>query len=47
MFAMQLVQFVEHEFDVVVETEDLELKNFSSINALSDFVARKRLEAVG
>lgn len=47
MFAMQLVQFVEHEFQVTVESEDLELKNFSSINALSDFVARKRLEAVG
>lgn len=45
MFAMQLVQFVEHEFRVTVESEDLELKNFSSIDALSSFVERKRSEA--
>ncbi|MFJ9693764.1 acyl carrier protein [Kitasatospora sp. NPDC101183] len=41
MFAMQLVTFVEHEFGVTVENEDLELDNFRSIGALEAFVGRK------
>jgi methoxymalonate biosynthesis acyl carrier protein len=40
--AMQLVLFVEKEFSVKVENEDLDLKNFSSIAAISDLVARKK-----
>ncbi|HEU5474646.1 MAG TPA: phosphopantetheine-binding protein [Actinophytocola sp.] len=46
MFAMQLVSFVEHEFDITVENEDLELDNFRSIGALEKFVTRKLTEAV-
>lgn len=42
MFAMQLVQFVEEAFGVVCESEDLEIDNFRSIDALSAFVERKR-----
>ncbi|MDK0524608.1 phosphopantetheine-binding protein [Streptomyces sp. ML-6] len=41
MFAMQLVSFVEHEFGITVENEDLELEYFRSIGALDAFVARK------
>ena len=41
MFAMQLVQFVESDFGVTVDSEDLELDNFRSIDALSAFVERK------
>lgn len=41
MFAMQLVSFVEHEFGITVENEDLELEYFRSIDALDAFVARK------
>ncbi|MEV3993749.1 phosphopantetheine-binding protein [Streptomyces sp. NPDC049837] len=41
MFAMQLVSFVEHEFGVTVEEEDLELDHFQSIAAIDAFVARK------
>jgi methoxymalonate biosynthesis acyl carrier protein len=41
MFAMQLVQFVESGFGVTVDSEDLELDNFRSIDALSAFVERK------
>jgi acyl carrier protein len=40
--AMQLVLFVEKEFSVKIENEDLDLKNFSSIAAISNLVARKR-----
>ncbi|WP_369198664.1 phosphopantetheine-binding protein [Streptomyces djakartensis] len=41
MFAMQLVSFVEHEFGITVENEDLELEHFRSISALDAFVTRK------
>jgi acyl carrier protein len=38
---MQLVMFTEKEFQVKVENEDLDLKNFSTINAIDEFVRRK------
>jgi methoxymalonate biosynthesis acyl carrier protein len=41
MFAMQLVTFVEHEFGVTIENEDLELDNFRTITAISGLVGRK------
>jgi acyl carrier protein len=41
LFAMQLVLFVEKEFGIKVENEDLDLVNFHSVNALDEFIARK------
>lgn len=41
LFAMQLVLFVEDEFSLRLDNEDLRLDNFRSINALADLVARK------
>lgn len=41
MFAMQLIAFVEHEFGITVDNDDLELDNFRSIGALDAFVSRK------
>ncbi|HEX6900420.1 MAG TPA: acyl carrier protein [Thermoanaerobaculia bacterium] len=41
LLAMQLVAFVEKEFGVRVEDEDLDLDNFRSINAISSLVSRK------
>ena len=41
MFAMQLVQFVEGEFGLAVESEDLELDNFRTVNAIVALVERK------
>lgn len=41
MFAMQLVQFVESEFGIAVESEDLELDNFRTVDAISALVERK------
>ncbi len=46
MFAMQMVQFVETEFGFTVESEDLDLDNFRSVDAISAFVARKQGAAV-
>lgn len=45
MFAMQLVQFVEQEFGIAVENEDLEIDNFRSVNAIAALVERKRSSA--
>ncbi|HEX5724526.1 MAG TPA: phosphopantetheine-binding protein [Longimicrobiaceae bacterium] len=42
MFAMQLVQFVETTFGITCESEDLEIDNFRSIDALTAFVQRKQ-----
>ncbi len=41
MFAMQLVQFVESEFGITVESEDLELDNFRTVASIASFVERK------
>lgn len=41
LFAMQLVMFTEKEFQIKVENEDLDLKNFSTINSLSGFILKK------
>jgi len=42
LFAMQLVFFVEKEFQLVVENEDLQLDNFRTIDALANLVQRKK-----
>jgi len=46
LFAMQLVMFIEGEFAVAVEDEDLDIANFNSVENINSFVARKRC-AVG
>ena len=42
MFALQLVQFVEGEFGVTVDSDDLELDNFRTVSSIAQFVDRKR-----
>jgi methoxymalonate biosynthesis acyl carrier protein len=41
LFAMQLVMFVENEFAIVAQREDLHIRNFCSIAALTKFVEAK------
>ncbi len=38
LFAMQLVLFVENEFDQEVPDEDLKLSNFCSVDAIANYV---------
>lgn len=45
MFAMQLVQFVETTFGITCESDDLDLDNFRSVDALTAFVRRKQAVA--
>ncbi|MCI0470330.1 MAG: hypothetical protein L0Y73_01580 [Candidatus Aminicenantes bacterium] len=46
LFVMQLVLYIEKEFDIVCQGEDLDMDNFRSINKINDFVSRKQM-AVG
>lgn len=41
LFAMQLVTWVEQQFDICVEDEDLDIENFNTINAIAQFADRK------
>jgi acyl carrier protein len=41
LLAMQLVAFVEKEFGISVQDDDLDLDNFRSIDAISQLIARK------
>ena len=45
MFALQLVQFVEGEFGVTVDSDDLELDNFRTVSSIASFVERKQAAA--
>jgi len=42
LMAMQLVVFVEKEFGITIEDEDLDFDNFRSIRAISNLIERKR-----
>ena len=41
LLAMQLVQFVEKEFSVTIEDEDLDLDNFRTIDDIDALIGRK------
>ena len=45
LFAMQLVMFVEKEFGMTIDDEDLQIDNFRSVNAVVDLVTRKSTHA--
>jgi len=45
MFAMQLVLFLEKSFQIAVANEDLEIKNFQTINAMAELIERKTTPA--
>jgi len=41
LFAVQLMTFIEKAFAIEVDMDDLDIKNFRSLNATTDFVVRK------
>ncbi len=41
LFAMELVLFVEGEFSIEIDDNDLQMDNFRSIDALADLIDRK------
>jgi acyl carrier protein len=40
-FAMQLVAFVEREFEISIDNQDLDMDNFRTVNALANLIKRK------
>lgn len=42
LFAMQIVLFVEGTFGIMLDSDDLMLDNFRTVNALTDLVSRKQ-----
>jgi acyl carrier protein len=42
LFAIQLMNFLESHFDLVLDVEDLDLRNFSTLNRINAFVQRKQ-----
>ena len=45
LLALQLVSFVEKEFGVAVEDDDLDLDNFRTVDRIAAFVERKLVAA--
>ena len=45
LFAMELITWVEKEFGIQVEDEDLDIENFNTIVAIAELVARKSRHA--
>lgn len=46
LLAMQLVGFVEKEFGIAIEDEDLDFENFRTVNNISALVDRKEATLV-
>ena len=42
MFALQLVMYLEKEFSIKIENDDLQLSNFNTINHIEQFVQHKQ-----
>ncbi|MDR1057721.1 MAG: phosphopantetheine-binding protein [Coxiellaceae bacterium] len=42
LFSMQLVLFIEKEFQFKIENKDLDLKNFRTLNSIADFILSKK-----
>jgi len=42
IFAVQLIYFVEEEFDIEVLDSELSIDNFNSVNRIWEFVRRKK-----
>lgn len=45
LFTMQLVLFVEQEFEIEVPGEDLDIKNFRTVDAIAALVERNAAAA--
>ena len=42
LFAMKLLNFVEKEFDITVENDEIDIKNFSSVSKIVQLVESKQ-----
>lgn len=42
LFAMQLISFIQNEFQIEIENADLDLANFRSIDRMAAFIREKK-----
>ena len=42
LFAMQLVLFVENEFDITIDNDDLDIAHFRTLDAIAQLVMKKQ-----
>jgi methoxymalonate biosynthesis acyl carrier protein len=42
LFAMKLLNYVENEFGVEVDNDDMEISNFSSVDNIMNFIQSKK-----
>lgn len=41
LFSMQLVMFLEKEFNIKIDNQDLDMENFKTINSVVHFISKK------
>lgn len=42
LFAIQLMTFIEKNFKIKVTMDDLDMSNFKTVNAILDFIEKKK-----
>jgi len=42
MGLVKLVLFIEEKFKIVIEEEELDIDNFGNLNAIADFICKKK-----
>lgn len=42
LFSIELISFIEREFSIKIVVEDLDLKNFCSLEQITSFICRKK-----
>lgn len=42
LFAMKLVSYIEEDFGVAVDNDDLEISNFNSVDRIVEFIQTKQ-----
>ncbi|WP_434752102.1 acyl carrier protein [Paenibacillus amylolyticus] len=45
LFAIELMTFLERNFDIKITTDDLDMNNYKSIHRIADFVCNKKAGA--
>lgn len=43
LFAMKILNYIEGEFDITVENDDMDISNFNTVNNIVSFVTKKKM----
>ncbi|NLL72990.1 MAG: acyl carrier protein [Clostridiales bacterium] len=42
LLTLQLILFIEKNFDISVENEEMDIENFKTINRIEEFISKKK-----